>query len=114
MSQRQPGADWRAEASGALNATAAMLPLVLSYGLIVYGGLGEAAGRIGLQASVAALVVAGTAVALWGAFVPADALVRTCHAWRCVRLLCRCPMHWHRCWTPAPRKRCGRTHGTTR
>ena len=51
---------------GALNATAAMLPFVLSYGFIVFGALGAAAAQVGLTASVVAVVIGGAAMALFG------------------------------------------------
>jgi SulP family sulfate permease len=59
-------ARWRAEFAGALNATAAMLPFVLTFGFIVYGALGAAAAQVGLGASVIAVVVGGAAMALLG------------------------------------------------
>lgn len=63
--QRRPSTPWTwaAEISGALAATAAMLPFVLSFGLIVYGSAGAAAAPIGLTASVLA-VVCGLVVAM--------------------------------------------------
>jgi SulP family sulfate permease len=57
---------WRAEFAGALNATAAMLPFVLTFGFIVYGALGGAAAQVGLGASVIAVVVGGAVMALLG------------------------------------------------
>lgn len=48
---------WRGELGGALNATAAMLPFVLSYGFIVYGSGGAATVQVGLTASVVAVVL---------------------------------------------------------
>ena len=48
---------WRGELAGALSATVAMLPFVLSYGFILYGALGSAAVQVGLTASVIAVVL---------------------------------------------------------
>ena len=61
-----PSLSWAAELRGALNATAAMLPFVLSYGFIVYGALGPAAAQVGLAASVQAVVLGGVALLLLG------------------------------------------------
>jgi len=58
-----PPADWRAELRGAANATAALLPFVLVYGVIVFGAFGAGAALAGLGASV-------LAVALGGALLP--------------------------------------------
>ena len=52
---------WRGEIAGALSATVAMLPFVLSWGFIVYGALGAAGAQVGLTASVIAAVL-GSAV----------------------------------------------------
>lgn len=48
---------WRGELTGALGATAAMLPFVLSYGFIAFGALGPAAAQVGLGASVLSVVL---------------------------------------------------------
>lgn len=61
-----PAFTWAAEARGALNATAAMLPFVLSYGFIVYGAIGPAAAQVGVAASVQAVVLGGLALMLVG------------------------------------------------
>lgn len=52
------------DAAGAFNATAAMLPFVLSFGFIVYGALGELAARTGLSASLLAYVGGGAVMIL--------------------------------------------------
>ncbi len=52
---------WRGEIAGALSATVAMLPFVLSYGFIVFGALGGVAAQVGLTASIIAVVL-GAAV----------------------------------------------------
>ena len=57
--------EWRAEWLGALNATAAMLPFVLTYGFIVYGALGADAAQVGLRASVIAVVIGGAVMLLF-------------------------------------------------
>lgn len=54
---------WRQDLSGALSATAAMLPFVLTYGLLAYGAAGAAAAQAGLTASVLSVVL-GAAVLL--------------------------------------------------
>lgn len=60
-------AEWR----GALNATAAMLPFVLSYGFIVFGAIGDAgalgasAAQVGLGASVTSVVLGGLLLLLF-------------------------------------------------
>jgi len=56
---------WAAEAAGALNATASSLPFVLSFGFFAYGALGEGAARIGLSASLVAVVVGGAVMLLF-------------------------------------------------
>jgi hypothetical protein len=61
-----PGASWRGELLGALNATAAMLPFVVSYGFIAYGALGAPAAQAGLTASVIAVVLGGAVMAALG------------------------------------------------
>ena len=55
---------WRGEWLGAVNATAAALPFVLTYGYIVYGALGPAAAQVGLRASVIAVVIGGALMLL--------------------------------------------------
>lgn len=55
---------WRGEWRGALNATAALLPFALSFGFMVYGALGAAAGPVGLRAALVALVLAAVVMAL--------------------------------------------------
>jgi MFS superfamily sulfate permease-like transporter len=57
-SQRPPPA-WRGDLAGGLNATAAMLPFVLTYGVLVFGSAGPAAAAMGLTASVLAVVGGG-------------------------------------------------------
>ena len=61
-----PGASWRGDLLGALNATAAMLPFVVSYGFIAYGALGASAAQAGLTASVIAVVLGGAVMAALG------------------------------------------------
>lgn len=56
---------WRSEAAGALGAVAALLPFVISYGVIAFGVLGPAAATAGLTAAVVAAVVGCLAVALF-------------------------------------------------
>ena len=60
------GASWRGDLLGALNATAAMLPFVVSYGFIAYGALGTPAAQAGLTASVIAVVLGGGVMAALG------------------------------------------------
>jgi MFS superfamily sulfate permease-like transporter len=48
---------WWREARGAINATAAALPLALSFGLVAYGVAGAAARPAGLTATVVAIVL---------------------------------------------------------
>lgn len=48
---------WRGEALGALNATAALLPMVASWGVVAFGATGLAAPQIGLAAAVVAVVL---------------------------------------------------------
>ena len=55
----QPG--WRDEIVAGLNATAALMPFVLTFGYIVFGAAGAAAAQIGLTASVLS-VIAGALV----------------------------------------------------
>jgi SulP family sulfate permease len=50
---------WRGELAGGLNAAAAMLPFVLTYGYIVFGAAGAPAAQIGLTASVVSVVLGG-------------------------------------------------------
>jgi MFS superfamily sulfate permease-like transporter len=59
MDAERPVAPWRQDVLGALAATAAMLPFVLSFGFIVYGALGGAAAQVGLTASLVAVVLGG-------------------------------------------------------
>lgn len=68
-----PLSGWASELRGALNATAAMLPFVLSYGFIVYGALGPSAAQVGLAASVQAVVIGGLALLLFGRMALASA-----------------------------------------
>ena len=56
---------WAGELRGALNATAAMLPFVLSYGFIVFGSVGVAAAQVGLAASVTSVVLGGVLLLLF-------------------------------------------------
>jgi MFS superfamily sulfate permease-like transporter len=62
---------WAGELRGALNATAAMLPFVLSYGFIVFGAIGESgapgsgAAQVGLGASVTSVVLGGLVLLLF-------------------------------------------------
>ena len=58
---RSGASGWRGEIAGALSATVAMLPFVLSYGFIVFGALGGIAAQVGLTASIIAVVL-GAAV----------------------------------------------------
>ena len=60
------GISWRGEILGALNATAAALPFVITYAFIAFGALGDAAAQVGLTASVIALVIGGAAMAALG------------------------------------------------
>jgi MFS superfamily sulfate permease-like transporter/CRP-like cAMP-binding protein len=55
---------WRGELMAGANATAAMLPFVLSYGYIVYGAAGAAAAQIGLTASVVSAVIGALVMVL--------------------------------------------------
>ena len=65
---------WRGELAGALSATVAMLPFVLSYGFILYGALGSAAVQVGLTASVIAVVLgAAVMIPFSGARLPSAA-----------------------------------------
>lgn len=60
---------WPHELRGALNATALMLPFVLSYGFIAFGGLGAygaQATQAGLGAAVTSIVLGGLLLALVG------------------------------------------------
>jgi MFS superfamily sulfate permease-like transporter len=57
---------WPSEWRGALNATVAMLPFVLSYGFIAFGAMGEAAAQMGLSASVTSVVLGGLLLSLAG------------------------------------------------
>lgn len=61
-SASRPG--WRGEIAGGLNATAAMLPFVLTYGYIVFGAAGATAAQLGLTASVVSVVVGGLVMVL--------------------------------------------------
>ena len=58
----RPG--WRGEIAGGLNATAAMLPFVLTFGYIVFGAAGATAAQIGLTASVVSVVVGALVMVL--------------------------------------------------
>jgi sulfate permease, SulP family len=58
--------DWRGEWLGAVNAAAASLPLVLAFGFIVYGVLGEDAAQVGLTATMIAVVVGGSVMVAFG------------------------------------------------
>jgi MFS superfamily sulfate permease-like transporter len=58
----RPRATWRGELAGGLNASAAMLPFVLTYGVLVFGTAGPAAAALGLTASVLAVVGGGLLV----------------------------------------------------
>ena len=57
--------DWRGECLGGLSGAVAALPFVLTYGYIVYGALGASAGRVGLAASVIAVVGGGALMLLF-------------------------------------------------
>jgi MFS superfamily sulfate permease-like transporter len=59
-----PDWTWRGELLGALNALAATLPFVLTYGFIAFGALGPAAEQAGLTGSVLAVAGGGLLVAL--------------------------------------------------
>jgi SulP family sulfate permease len=57
-----PTFTWAAELRGALNATAASLPFLLSFGFIVFGAVGasgEGVAQIGLTAALVSLVIGG-------------------------------------------------------
>ncbi len=58
------GGGWGGELRGALNALAAMLPLVLTYGFIALGPLGPAAEQAGLSGAVLAVAGGGLLFAL--------------------------------------------------
>ena len=60
----KPTPAWRSELSAGLNATAAMLPFVLTFGYIVFGAAGAAAAQIGLTASVVSVVVGALVMVL--------------------------------------------------
>jgi SulP family sulfate permease len=53
------GPGWGGELRGALNATAATLPFVLSFGFIVFGAIGAGAAQIGLSAALVGVVIGG-------------------------------------------------------
>lgn len=57
MNMTAPGTSWRGEIGGGMNATAAMLPFVLSYGFIVYGSAGAATVQTGLTGAVVAVIM---------------------------------------------------------
>ena len=59
-------ATWSADLLGALNATAAMLPFVLSYGFVAFAGLGPAGAQVGLTAAMIAVVLGGLVMAALG------------------------------------------------
>ncbi|MCW5636611.1 MAG: SLC26A/SulP transporter family protein [Rubrivivax sp.] len=61
-----PVAPWGREALGALNATAALLPLALSFGLVAFGVAGAAARPAALMATVVAVVLGALAYVLLG------------------------------------------------
>lgn len=56
---RLSASPWSQELRGALNATAATLPFVLSYGFIAFGALGQPAAQAGLSAAVTSFVLGG-------------------------------------------------------
>jgi MFS superfamily sulfate permease-like transporter/CRP-like cAMP-binding protein len=55
---------WRGEIFAGLNATAAMLPFVLTFGYIVFGAAGAAAAQVGLTASVVSVVIGALVMVL--------------------------------------------------
>ncbi len=65
-------AHWAGETRGALGASAAMLPFVLSFGTLVFGAAGAPATALGLQASVLAVAIGPLLMSLAGrALLPA-------------------------------------------